>query len=205
MNATPELDRIRDDLATLRHAAAVDPTFGAELAWFWAAVAAFCGLVTITLAMGTGAPVETMVVVLWIAGALLLLAAAVRFFRIVRRRAERPAPWRELREVATAKLIGAPLIGGFLLWQYNAGAPPRFVLSTLVFCMSLVVVLWALSRWTRRWALGIALPGLALGFSLPVLPATTVPLAIASCGTAIGVVCSLIHLWQLRSADAAGR
>lgn len=198
--ANPELDRIRDDLATLRHAAAVDVPFGTELVYFWAAVAAACGLLTFTLAMGAGAPIEPVVLGLWIAGAALLLAAIVRFVRVVARRAEQPAPWRELRGIAVAKLVAAPLLLGFLAWLYALGAPAKIVLSVLVFCMSLATVMYALSRWTRRWAFGIAAPGLALGFALPVVPAASVPLAVAACGTVIGVLSALIHLRQLGAA-----
>jgi hypothetical protein len=198
-SANPDLDRLRDDLATLRHAAAVDVPFGTELVYFWAAVAAACGLLTLTLAMGAGAPVEPVVLGLWIAGAGLLLAAIVRMVRVVARRAEQPAPWRELRQVAVAKLIGAPLMLGFLAWLYAVGAPPKIVLSVLVFCMSLATVMYALSSWTRRWAFGIALPGLALGFALPVVPAASVPLAASAGGTAMGLLCALIHLRQLRA------
>jgi hypothetical protein len=203
-SANPDLDRIRDDLATLRHATAVDVPFGTELVYFWAAVAAACGLLTFTLAMGPGAPVEPVVLGLWIAGAGLLLAAVVRFVRVVARRAEQPAPWRELREVAVAKLIGAPLLLGFLVWLYWVGAELRIVLAVLVFCMSLATVMYALSRWTRRWAIGIALPGIALGFALPVVPAASVPLAASAGGTAMGLLCAFIHLRQL-SAARGGR
>jgi hypothetical protein len=199
-SANPELDRLRDDLATLRHATAVDVPFGTELVYFWAAVAAACGLLTFTLAMGPGAPIEPVVLGLWIAGAGLLLAAIVRFARVVARRAEQPAPWRELRDVALAKLIGGPLMLGFLVWLYAVGAPLKIVLSVLVFCMSLVTAMYALTRWTRKWAFGIALPGIALGFALPVVPAATVPLAVSACGTAIGVLSALIHLRQLAAA-----
>ena len=198
--ANPDLDRLRDDLATLRHATAVDVPFGTELVYFWAAIAAACGLLTLTLAMGPGAPIEPVILGLWIAGAGLLLAAIVRFVRVVLNRAEQPAPWRELREVAVAKLIGAPLMLGFLLWLYWVGAPFKIVLSVLVFTMSLATVMYALSNWTRRWAFGIALPGIALGFAFPVLPAAAVPVAVSACGTAIGVLSALIHLQQLSAA-----
>jgi hypothetical protein len=202
--ANPELDRLRDDLATLRQATAVDVPFGRELVYFWAAVAAACGLLTFTLAMGPGAPVEPVVLGLWIAGAGLLLAAVVRFVRVVLRRAEQPAPWRDLREIAVAKLIGAPLMLGFLVWLYWVGAPFKIVLSVLVFTMSLATVMYALSNWTRRWAFGIALPGIALGFALPVLPAASVPLAVSAAGTAIGLLSALVHLRQLAAAQERG-
>jgi hypothetical protein len=60
--------------------------------------------------------------------------------------------------------------------------------------------MYALSRWTRRWAIGIALPGIALGFALPVVPAASVPLATSACGMVIGVLSALIHLRQLSAA-----
>lgn len=198
MRRTTEIDRVREDLATMRHAAGVEMPFGRELVYFWCAIATGCAMLALTLAFGSVKSTGIVLTVLWVGGALLLLGALIGFVRIVKDRPRHPAAWRELRDVGMAKLVGAPLLGGFLFWQVRTGADPRFVLSSLVFYASLFTVLYAMTSWTRRWAFGISLPGLAMGAALPVVALSRLPLVIALTGVAMGVLSASIHAWALR-------
>ena len=134
-------------------------------------------------------------------GALVLVFAVVTWtVRAQRSRAVAPVAWREVRSVATAKLVAGPTIAGFLLWQLRVGVPASYVVSSTVFFVGVVVMIYATTRPWRRVGFGLAVPLLALGVVVPVLPPGGMMIAAAGTGMLAGLSCASIIAIQMRQA-----
>ncbi len=189
------IHRIQQDLTTIRSALASGYPFDRTTC------AAWLGIAFVSLLAAVASMVHSPALGAVSGGAALLLVAAVIVWTVQagRRRASKPATWREVRTVAIAKLVVGPVVVAFIIWQYRLGAPAAMIVSLISFLVGTVALIYATTQPWRRVGFGLAAPLLALGVAAPVVAPETIPLAAAWTGVAAGVLCASIVALQLRS------
>ena len=125
MNHT-EMDRVRDDLATMKQAAGVGLPIGRPdvfLSLAWAAA----GVPLAAWAAYTPPEPMTFGLLLVIPGMGVLALSAFVAKKYHRHRGESPAPWREHRFQWIAAGVLTPVFGGFVVWGVVRGmcTPPK--------------------------------------------------------------------------------
>lgn len=163
------LERIQRDLSTLQNAAGIGLPFGREVVWFWLTVSLGSGVLALVAAWGGAAQKLVAVAFFSVLTSALFLGVLVRSVRGARERAERPAFWREFRTITMAKAIVMPFVIGFFVVQGMLGAPPKFIASTATFLVGLVSLVYGISSWSRRPAVGLAIPIMVFAAVLPIL------------------------------------
>ena len=199
MATTPsssDLERVRQDLTTLRDAAGIGLPFGPEVVRFWLIIAAASGYVAAAFAFGSAVPQLIAVFVFALVGAALLAAVVVHLVRVASRRATDPAPYRELKQISRMKLWVLPFVIGFFAWQAWIGVTAALIASTAAFFTGVITLLYAISAWPRRLAAGLAVPIMIYGAAIPVLSPHE-RMVFAALAVAIAAACSAAILaWQ---------
>lgn len=201
--AVSELDRVRRDLSTLRNAAGIGLPFGKEVVRFWLVIATSSAVVALAFAVGSAAQRLAALGLFVAVGAALLLGVILHLVRITRQRHEDPATWREYKQITTMKMVLLPLVMAFFAWQAWIDVPVRYLASTAVFFIGLVSLLYGVSTWGRRPAIGIGLPILFYSAVVSVASGEQMLLLGAVCVTVAGLLFASILAWQLRDADGA--
>jgi sulfite exporter TauE/SafE len=193
-----DIARLREDLTILEEAAGLGFPFGREAVRFWLVIAAGSALVLLATvfasvvwqlaALGTAA----------VAGAGLLLGMLAHLRKVVVDRRQDPARWREYRYITHVKLALVPCLLAYFAWILSIGAPLRFAASALVFMGAAACLAYGLSSPPRRFAIGIAFPGMILAGLLPVVPWTHLPAVTAACALTLSLAAAGVLSWQLR-------
>lgn len=188
------LDRVRDDLQTMRNAAGLDLPFGRfdALSNVWVGI---CGL--LVMLCGLLVPWEyrgavSVPICLAVAG------GAWAGMRAKRDRAARPASWREHKLGLVAALVVTPLAYGYIRWERHLGMPREMVGGAAVFFVGVGVLLVAITDPRRLYYVGGGLALMAAGAAIPTLAPAQV---IAACGLSMAVGCfsaAAVQYAQLR-------
>ena len=188
------LNRLRDDLETVKRAAGVDRPFGREdiRAALWCAA---CGvLVSVWALLG---PWEYR----WVVAVPLALAALggiSAYWRAHRERGAEPVRWREHRLSGTAALVAVPLAIGYMQWERQIGVPREFVGAASVFFLGVGLLIFAVLDRQRRPYAGGAIPLMAFAGAIPLCSPAQVVIAGGLCWAVGGLATAGFQAWQLR-------
>jgi hypothetical protein len=196
MSHDESIDRVRNDLETLRQAAGLDLPFsrddirtnlwvaacGALLAG-WAALAPwdYRGLVAVPLLLA-------------VAGAVWSARAAHRH------RGSRPSPWREHRVGMLAVAVLHPLVAAYMQWEKHLGIPREMAGAAAVFFVGVATLVFGLADRRRVSYLAAAVPLMAYGLVIPLLTRQQVIVAGGVCMTVACLAVAAIQTAQLRRA-----
>lgn len=199
-----ELARLQSDLSTLRDASGIGLPFGKEVVRFWLVIAASSAVVAASVAFGSAAYRLAALGLFALVGAALLAGVIVHLIRIGRRRGEDPAVWREYRQITLMKGIVLPFVIAFFAWQAAIGAPAGYLASTAVFFVGVVTLVYGVSTWARRPAVGLALPLIFYSAAIPTLAAERL-LLLGTIAVTLGALgFAAILSWQLRRMTPEG-
>lgn len=199
-----ELDRVREDLATMRSAAGFGSPFGRDDVAGNLAVAAVGACFAAWMAFG-GERLGRTPTYLFMA-ALVAVGTAVAV-RARRRRGSRPELWREQRANLLAAVVIAPAVMAYLRWEMWLGMPRETAGAAALFFVGLGLLLVPILSPKRFAYAGAAVPLMAFGLALPFCDARGSAVAAGLCLTAAGLATAALQTWQLRSdphASAAG-
>jgi hypothetical protein len=198
--ADADLQRVRDDLSSLRQAAGLDLPFGWEdvrLAWL---VAGTGGVAVLWTLLVPGRPPNFGLIPL-----LLVAIGGVVRLRIKYRQSSGRSRARRGEYTLGLVLAGVMVVLMLIyrIWAVRLGMPFRNVQAIAIFFAGLAVAVLALTHRWRMANLALAVPlvmcGLALPF-LPVQPATLFGIAMIIGGSALAVV----ETYQLKRAAVSG-
>lgn len=189
-DASQDVARVRDDLAIMRESLGADPPYGRPVLLGWLGVAGVSGVAAVAAWTGSAMAHRAAGAL----GAVLIASVMWSLARACKMRGTAPVAWREMRTVATCKLIGGPVLAAVLYWFWRTGLPMTFVLAAGALCAGVATLCWGTTKPSRRTAFGIAGPLLGFASAVPVLPAARIPLAAAAAGVAAGLACTAI-LW----------
>lgn len=197
MNHVP-LDRVREDLQTMRNAAGLEPLFGPfdVLSNLWIGG---CGLL-ITLC-ATVAPWEYRGILALPLG-LAVAGAAWAGARARRERGDRPASWREHKSGIVVAGIVTPLAVAYMRWERHLGLPREAVGAAALFFIGLALLVIGVLDRRRRHYFGGALALMPYGIALPSLAPVQVVAAGGLCMFAACVSAAVIQHWQLKRTAA---
>jgi hypothetical protein len=195
------LDRIQGDLATLRQAAGLELPFGKTDVRTNIWVAACGALIAVWSAL---APWENR----WLLAAPLVLAVAGAAWsarQAHRNRAAKPSPWREHRLGILAMLVVLPLVALYRYWETRVGVPRETAGAAAVFFVGVAALVISLTDRRRLSYLAAALPLIAFGMTIPLLPRDQVILAGGLCMMIACLSAAGIQAVQIkRAGDADG-
>jgi FtsH-binding integral membrane protein len=195
--SAPDANRLREDLATLRHAAALEPTFSRDdvlASLVFAAAGAALAAGTAFVPGEYRRPLAIVFVVVFLA------IWAVLVTRARRARAARPATWREHRLNLVAALILIPATIAYMRWERQIGLPRETVgAAAVVFVGHGVFLVGVLTR-GRAHYIGSALPLIAFGLAIPFCTPQQVLIAAGLCLVVAGLAAAALQSRQLRSA-----
>ncbi|MHC4443906.1 MAG: hypothetical protein ACYTBZ_26615 [Planctomycetota bacterium] len=190
-----EMERLRNDLATMKHAVGVGLPFGREDIWANLAYAGAGFLVAGWLIFGPAA-YAWLSFVPFILVAALLAPMGIKRSREIRKN---PARVRELRYKGRIGLVVWLLVGVFLICSYIYGVPIETRISAIAFFLGLCILIFPLIDRTRFYYVGAAVATLLLGIFYPLCSRRGFGY-IVLCGWVI-VSClsaAAIMTWQLR-------
>lgn len=194
------LERIQRDLSTLEQAAGIGLPFGRETVWFWAIVSLGAGVLALVAAWGGAVQQMAAIAFFAVVASALFLSVLVRGYRAARDRAAYPAPWREFRAIGAAKAIVLPFVVAFFVAQALLGAPPIFVASSATFLVGLVCLVYGISSWTRRFAIGLGVPIMALASFLPALATAQIVVLVPLTASVAALAAAAVLAWQIAHA-----
>lgn len=192
-----EIDRIREDIRTIREAAGLELPFGWEDVWLSLAGVP-CGLVL--SAVGALGPLSSArLATLPLLG--VVLAAAVLRFQHRRSSGRSPLRRKEYDLGLATGLLCALIAGGYLAWARHLGRPTE-VTGGLAVAMTgvLCAVLGATGR-GRRSCFAAAAVLFAYGLVIPLCSPRQVVIAGGVALAAVGLGAAAIQAWQLRAAE----
>lgn len=188
------LDRVRDDLQTMRNAAGLDLPFGRfdMLSNLWVGT---CGVLVTLCAMA--APWEYRGIV---AVPLCLAVAGGAWAGLLARRdrAARPSPWREHKLGILGALVVTPVAVAYMRWERHLGMPREMVGAAAMFFVGVGLLVFALVDRRRLYYVGGGLALMVAGALVPTLAPAQV---IAVGGLCIAVGCysaAAVQFRQLR-------
>ena len=190
-----ELNRVRDDLATIKQAAGLELPFGKEdvRLSLWSAV-----IGVFVTACAVFSPWEyRLVVFVPIGMATLITVRAGRKAR--QQRTKQPSRWREQRTAGIAVLVFLPLAIGYKYWERELGMPREMAGAAIVFFFGVGVLVAAVIEKKRLYYAGGAIPLMAFGISIPLCTPQQVMIAAGLCWITGGLAVAAIQSWQLRT------
>jgi hypothetical protein len=193
------IDRIRGDLATLKQAAGLDLPFGRQdvITNLWVAA---CGV--LLGGWSALAPWDYRGFV-YVPLVLMILGAAWSARKAHQNRGTCPSAWREHRIGIWGALIATPLVGLYLFWQRSLGMPRGAGGGAGLFFVGLALLIFALFDRRRLYYVAGAIPMMAWGIAVPMLPSHQVLVAGGICMLVGGLGAAAIQSVQLRRAKAA--
>lgn len=188
------LNRLQDDLETMKRAAGVDLPFGREdiRAALWCAASG--ALVSVWALLG---PWEYRWVVA-IPLALAVFCGIRAYLRAHHERAAAPVRWREHRLAAIAALVAVPLGIGYMQWERQVGLPRQFVGAASVFFVGVGLLIFAALDRQRRHYAGGAIPLMAFAVAIPFCSPAQVVIAAGLCLALGGGATAGLQAWGLR-------
>ena len=188
-----DLNRVREDLATIQHAASLDLPFGREdvRTSLWSAV---CGLFITLWAVFAPWEYRWIVLVPLVAAVVLTILAAAEARRLMTRQ---PVRWREHRLSARAGLVAAPMAIGYLYWERWSGMPREMTGAASVFFFGLGALVFSVLDRRRLYYAGGAIM-MAFGAAIPHCSPQQVIIAGGLCWMVAGLVVAGIQTWQLQ-------
>lgn len=198
--ANKEIDRLRDDLSTMRRALKLDVPYDEQD-------------IPVVLLLGIGAMITVAAVELtsWDLRSTAAVMLAPGLLAYVRRcvltrekRSERPGLWKEYRLSIIATAAVTPLAVGWIWWSHQFGTGAQHSGSTIVFCMGVVLLGIGILDARRRVALLVAAPMIAFALAIPMLPPDRIGTAgLGALGLALTSMAAFMW-WQMRL-QAPGR
>ncbi len=163
-----EMDRVRDDLATMKRAAGVGLPIGRSdvclsLAWAVAGVP----LAVWAPYAPPEQPTFGLLLVIPCIGVLLLSAFVAKKYHCHRGTA--PAPWREHRFQWIVAGVLTPVFGGFVAWSILWGMSPEAMTVTALFMAGLGALILPIFDRTRLFYLGWAVFTMLFAVTAPLL------------------------------------
>jgi len=189
-----DLNRVRDDLDTMKQAAGIGLPFGREdvRMGIWLAV---CGILISAWALL--GPWEYRQVV-FIPLGLAILVAARTAAAARRQRGSEPARWREHRLSLVGLLVILPIVFGYMRWERQLGLPREVVGAAAVFFTGAGLLVFAVADPKRRYVAGAAIPLMVTGLAIPLCTPSQVLIGAGLCWTVAGLATAAIQHWQLR-------
>jgi hypothetical protein len=189
----PDLDRVRNDLETIRNAAGVGLPFSRDdvRTGLWCAA---CGL--LICAWAVIGPRESRWL-LYIPLSIAVLACAHSYVTARRKRHHEPVRWREHRLSIIASAVAVPAAIGYLFWERHVGVPRGMSGAASVFFIGVGLTVFAMLEPRRRYFLGGAIPLMAFGLAIPLCSPSGIVMAGGLC---MAVGCfggAVIQSWQL--------
>ena len=195
-----ELARVREDLETMKQAAAVELPFGREdLKWGW-----IDGLIFVPLAAWAWLGPGTYMSLAIILSLLATLPGGWAMRRKYRRQRDRhPSRWREQRRVTLVLLGAVPLFCLIWVWAITNGTPPNTMVGLVLAASGGVATLIGLFSRTRRYYAGMGIAMIACGLVMPLCTDRQVGLAMALMFIVGAPVSTAIAAWQLRAQESS--
>lgn len=188
------LDRVREDLQTIRSAAGLELPFG-RFDMFSNVWVGICGLFVTLCAMAVPWEYRGFVAV----PLCLAVAGGAWAGMLARRdRAARPASWREHKLGIAGALIVTPVVVAYMRWERHLGMPREMVGAAAMFFVGVGLLLFAFVDRRRLYYVGGGLALMVAGTAVPTLAPSQV---IAVGGLCIAVGCfsaAAVQFWQLR-------
>lgn len=195
-----ELDRVREDLETMKQAAGMELPFGREdLKWGW-----IDGLIFVPLAawslLGPGTYMSLAIILSLVA----TLPGGWALRRKYRRQRDRhPGRWREQRLGALLVLGAMPLVILIAVWAIANGTPPNTMVGLVLAVSGCVYTFMGLFSRRRRYSVGMGIAMIACGLVMPGATDRQVGLAVALMFIVGAPVSTAIAAWQLRAQESA--
>jgi hypothetical protein len=192
----PDINKLREDLETMRLAAGVDLPFSKRDICIMTPVACMAGAAIACI--GWWVPAEYKWAALFpiaiLLGVWLILARADH-----RRRATEPVHWRETRYGLMGLFIVTPLLAGFLYWETAMGLSGAALQSSVSFFGGLGIAWFGLIDRTRRHYIGTALPFLVFGMLIPFCDPRQIRAGVGLMLIVMALLTAAIQIWQLRT------
>ncbi len=196
-----EMNRVRDDLATMKRAVGVGLPIGRSdvclsLAW---------GVAGVPLAAGAaythpGQTTLALVLVIPCMGVLALSAFVAKKYH--RHRGKAPAPWREHRFQWIAAGVLTPVFGGFVVWCIVMGLSPEALTVTAMFLAGLGMLVVPILDRTRLFYLGWAVFTMLFAVAAPLFGPRYLGVLVGGWLILCGLSAAGIMGWQIhRSMD----
>lgn len=192
------LDRVREDLETMKQAAGTELPFGREdLKWGW-----IDGLIFVPLAVWAWLGPGTYMSLAIILSLLATLPGAWVLRRKLRRQRDRhPSRWREHRHGTLVLLCTAPLVYLIFVWAVVNGTPPNTMVGLVLAAAGVVATVIGLFSRTRRYFAGMGIAMVACGLVMPLCTDRQVGLAMALMFIVGAPASTVIAAWQLRAEE----
>ncbi len=195
MNPT-EIDRVRDDLATMKRAAGVGlpigrSDVGLSLAW------AVAGVPLAAWAAFTPPEQTTFALLLVVPCMGVLALSAFVAKRYHRHRGKAAAPWREHRFQWIAAGVMTPVFGGFVAWSIIRGLSPEAMTVTALFMAGLGMLVLPILDRTRLFYLGWAISTMLFAFAAPLLGQRYLGMLVGGWLILSGLSAAGIMRWQI--------
>ena len=192
-----DLDRVKQDLATLKDAARLELPFGRKDVRINLWMAACGALIAVWFAM---TPWDDR----WLR--ILLFCPPVVFvgramLSAKRDRDHEPARWRELRMSLLAMVIIVPLVVAYIRWERWIGMPREMAGAAALFFVGVAALVVALMDFRRLHYAGGALALMAFGIAFPNLSRTGIFVAGGLCIMAGCLASAAVQWWQLREVE----
>ncbi|NQT17493.1 MAG: hypothetical protein HQ582_32360 [Planctomycetes bacterium] len=193
------LDRVREDLETMKQAAGTELPFGREdLKWGW-----IDGLIFVPLAawawLGPGTYMSLAIVLSLLAT---LPGAWVLRRKFQRQQDRHPSRWRDHRLGTLVVLCAAPLVYLIFVWAVVNGTPPNTMVGLVLAGSGGVYTFMGLFSRTRRYFAGMGIAMIACGLVMPLCTDRQVGLAMALMFIVGAPVSTMIAAWQLRAQES---
>jgi len=200
--SSTELRRIQADQAVIRQAVGIDLPFDGHDIVVNILIALWGLLLAVWVTYVPPERQGVMIAPIYFAGSILLFGT-IRSFR---RRASRPAIWREFRHALLAAAIFSIAIQVDRWWSFRTGAPRMLSTTAGFFVVGLAMLVMAAIDRNRRYSLGIAVPFIALGFVLPWCDSMRQQLIAIGYSILLGGLATAALQWcRLRSVAAENR
>ena len=196
-----EIERVKQDIATIKEAAGLELPFGWESVWLNLIGLPCVGLWCLLYWWIFHTPSLFMIV-----PPAILILVAERCLRLkYRRSASRSAIRdRQYRVAVCGTIFISGGIGGFVLWAMLADGDIVYLASGLITMVGLMGTLMAFQSKARLSNLGIGIPALLGGISIVIWPAPDAIIWIACIGLFVaGPATALIMMYQLKQAEQA--
>lgn len=192
-----ELDRVRNDLATMKQAAGVGLPLGPadiflSIAWAVAGVP-----LAAWVAYRPAAPM-TFGLLLCIPSVCVLILSAIVAGKYHRERGKEPVRWREHRSQWIAAAVLTPLFGAFITWGLIRGLGPETLTVTAMFMAGLGMVILPIVDRTRLFYVGWAVSTMLFAVTAPFLGKRYLGVGVGGWLIVSGLSAAGIMAWQLR-------
>ena len=196
-----EIDRVRDDLATMKRAAGVGLPIGRSdvhlsLAW------AVAGVPVAAWAAYTPLEQTTFGLLLVIPCVTVLALSALVAKKNHRDKGKAPAPWREHRFQWIAAGVLTPVFGAFVAWGLAKGLSPETLTVTALFMAGLGMLILPILDPTRLFYVGWAVFTMLFAVTAGLFERRYLGLLVGGWLILSGLSAAAIMAWQVhRSAD----